>query len=708
MLRISVQSIDRDDLQHQLFRRYTLLFTVVSSLALWLALNHHPFSLPLLILWAAVVGCTYGIHRLADIYPTLMRRLFVAVINGSTIGAMLLWNATWVFGIGMLFAFIGIILLPRFGLAGAVGVLATAVLMSQAGLRDYPTELFIFFLLSVILAWLAVDTLYTALHWYRAMHNRADQLLQEARHQRSELKRTLKSLEVAYEAQQRIHAELINARKHAEETRRLKEQFAANISHELRTPLNIILGFSEVMHLSPEVYGANMAWSPTLRRDISQVYRSSSHLLNMIDDILDLSHFELSEFSMEVEPTSLTEFLLDTMGFVEDLFKDHPATLIHEIQPDLPVLAIDRTRIRQVILNLLNNAKRFTMAGWVRVEARLVEADVMISVTDTGIGIAEEDLPHIFDEFYQADYSISRKHGGAGLGLAVSKHFVQAHKGLIWVDSRPGEGAKFTFTLPVPQQVARAPMSVTRSGSLPAQHTAIPCIAVVETDSRIVDTVRRYLTGYDVIQASGDTHLKEILHTHHPEAVIYNAPQASTIPGSSSADLEVPYVICAMPSQAWVTGQAVILSFLAKPITSAKLLHELSRLPDLTDMLVIDDDRGFVQMIARIIEASPLTCTVQRAYTGQEGLALMRDGQPDVVLLDLVLPDIDGLDVLNTMQAEEQLRDIPVILLTARSDPSTMQNGRSSMITIHWPEMLFTWQVLRFLQQALPGVVRCG
>ena len=699
-----IQAYDRDNLQHQLFRHYTLLFFITTGLAIWLAINHDPFSLPLVIVWSVLCLVAYGLNRLAGVYPNLMCYLFVGAIYICLIAAMFIWDLVWILGAGMLFTFISIVLQPRVGLAGAVGVLIAAFWLATTGHRAYPVELFVLYILSAILAWLLVNTLYTALLWYRTMHNRADQLLQEARDQRSELKRTLQSLEAAYEVQQRIHAELISARRHADEARRAKERFAANISHELRTPLNIILGFSEIMHLSPEVYGAELVWPPTLRRDISQIYRSSSHLLSMIDDILDLSHIELSQFTMNLEPTEMSVFLLDTMNFVEDLFKDHPAFLEYVIEPNLPLLEIDRTRIRQVLLNLLNNAKRFTTEGSVRVEARLVEHDIMISVADTGPGIAAEDQSFLFNEFYQVDFSMSRKHGGAGLGLAVSKHFVQAHNGMIWVDSQIGMGAKFTFTLPVPRQTAHAESGVTRKGSPGPQVAIPPSIAIVEADGRVVDTVRRYLNTYSIVQVSDSAALPEAIHRNQPKAIIHTGLPDDWGRGETCPAL--PAVWCAIPGQSRLTGQSVILSSLAKPVASAKLLGELGQLPDLHRLLIIDDDRGFVQLIERMIQASPLKCRVLRAYTGEEGLAQMRLHRPDVVLLDLVLPDIDGFDWLESMQQDEAVRDTPVILLTARSGFDTMVGGDSDTILIRWPHELFSWEVLRFLQKALPGILQ--
>src|SRR5262249_19228822 len=184
-------------------------------------------------------------------------------------------------------------------------------------------------------SWLSAYTLFTAIHWYRAMQVRGQKLLEETRDHRAELSQTLKSLEVAYETQKHIQLELIWARKQAENSRRLKEQFAANISHELRTPLNLILGFSDMMYRSPEVYG-DMAWPPLLRRDVHEIYRSSQHLLALIDDILDLSRFEMTGFNLALEAVPLEPLLQETIEIARSLVRGRPVSLKLEVSPNLP------------------------------------------------------------------------------------------------------------------------------------------------------------------------------------------------------------------------------------------------------------------------------------------------------------------------------------------------------------------------------------
>ncbi|MBN1991298.1 MAG: response regulator, partial [Anaerolineae bacterium] len=552
----------------------------------------------------------------------------------------------------------------------------------------------------VVVAWLAVGTLYTALQWMWNTQQQADQLLNEVRDHRAELSRVLKSYELANTLLRRTQRELISARKQAEAARRLKEQFAANISHELRTPLNLIMGFSEVMYLSPQVYG-EMNWSPTLRRDVYHIYHGSRHLLGMIDDILDLSHFELTGFTLSKEATPLESLLWDTVEIAEDLFRDHPVQLKTEIAPDLPTLEIDRTRIRQVILNLLNNAQRFTQAGTVQLSAaRQTANEVVISVKDTGPGIPADNLPHIFDEFYQVDRSLHRNHAGAGLGLAISKHFVEAHGGHIWVESEEGKGSTFFFTLPVLSSYFHLPSARIKEAPEPQWPESHPCILVVDPDPAVSNLVRRHLGEYDVMQVKDVDRLSEAIMLHHPQVVVCN-----TLPGQQyqhcDIAMPVPFIECSLPSHAWMANNLAVEACLTKPITAQQLLPEFERLGSIENILIIDDDRDFIQLVKRMLAATGQTFQVNHAYDGEEGLTAIRAQQPDLVLLDLILPNMDGFQVLEQMHHEPGLTNIPVILLTASSlaeDPFTRPN---SQIVIHRSDGLYPAEVLSCLRAVM-------
>jgi signal transduction histidine kinase/CheY-like chemotaxis protein len=539
--------------------------------------------------------------------------------------------------------------------------------------------------------------------WIQNTQQKADQLLNEVRDHRAELSRTLKSAELVNALLFRTQRELITARKEAEDARMMKEQFAANISHELRTPLNLIMGFSEVMYLSPQVYGA-INWSSTLRRDVYHIYHNSRHLVAMIDDILDLSHFQMTDFSLTKEPTPLTTLLNDTTEIATELFRTPSVQLQTNIPPNLPTLTIDRTRIRQILLNLLNNAQRFTTEGVVEIKAHQLDDAVLIQVSDTGSGIPEEKVPYIFDEFYQIDSSLTRRHQGAGLGLAICKQFVEAHGGRIWVESKVGVGTTFFFTLP----------TTTSPYPLPAQsrHTAEPqgpenrpSLLVFDPDPAIPAFMKRYFEEYDIVPITHADQLHEAIMHHHPQLVVRNIPP-SQIETREALAVSVPVIDCSLPSHAWIAAELNIAAFLTKPISSERLLAEIACLDTVRNILIVDDDRGFIQLIQRLLAATGQNFVVSYAYDGEEGLAMMRAQRPDLVLLDMVIPGHgNGIQTREQMRQDPMLADIPIILLTATSPFANVFTQPNSKVVIQRADGLQPDEVLSCLR-ALVNVLK--
>jgi CheY-like chemotaxis protein/anti-sigma regulatory factor (Ser/Thr protein kinase) len=446
----------------------------------------------------------------------------------------------------------------------------------------------------------------------------------------------------------------------------MKEQFAANVSHELRTPLNLILGFSEVMCLSPEVYG-KMDWPPALRRDVYRIYQSSSHLLEMIDDILALSRFEMVGFTLDKRPTRLESLAREAIDIVTDLCHDRRVHLETQIAEDLPVLEVDQTRIRQVLLNLLSNAIRFTEEGTVRLAAERVNGAVQISVSDTGPGISDDDLPNLFQQFYQVDRSLTRKHAGTGLGLAISKAFVESHGGTIWVQSEVGAGSTFTFTLPIPGKHTGVSRLQEGRPLEPAQAATSSPLLVADPDPSVGALIDSHIEHHEVVQVDDSDRLREAVIHHHPRAIVLNVPPKQRAEHDDSWSASVPIIECSLPSQAWVAQDLQIAACLTKPITAAQLGNTLEALGHVRDVLVVDDDIGFCQLIERMLQASNRGLEVRRAYSGPDGLAALRSQRPDVLLLDLIMPDVDGFQVLKEIRDDPAIASVPVVVLTATS-----------------------------------------
>ncbi len=692
-----------EDLRRQLTIRLALLATAASALGAWSLLPVEPFPRTEFALVVAGLALGIVISLLAPNHPTLARHLLVWGFTGELMAAMWVVNVPWLPFWGLPLSFAAAMLIPggSLGAAGLIGALA--FWSTRIGARAYPLAgLWPALALGVALAWLVTRTLYTALQWAFTMQQRADQLLEIVRNRQAELSRALKSVELANIIQRRTQRELAEARRQAEEARRMKEQFAANISHELRTPLNLILGFSELMYLSPEIYG-DAPWPPTLRRDVYQIYRASRHLLEMIDDVLDLSRFEMVGFTLNKEPTAIEPLLRGVMEIAQDLFRGRPIRLSAEIEPDLPMLEVDRTRIRQVLLNLLNNAQRFTEAGAVRVAARRVGDEVVISVSDTGPGIPADQLARIFDEFYQVDRSLRRAHEGAGLGLAICKRFVEAHDGRIWAESEVGRGSTFSFALPIPDQylpVSRLHVERPVEAIWPQGR---PRVLVIDPDPAVATLIQRHIEDYDVIQADRMEQATGEVLLHHPRAIIRNVP-----PETSRAPIETPLptpvIECSLPSRQWVANELAVTACLTKPITAQQLLDEVERLGGARRILIVDDDRGLCQLIERMLAASGRGFETRHAFDGMEGLLTMRAWRPDLVLLDLSMPGMDGLEVLEEMRRDPALLGIPVALLTVTSYAEDVLAQRGSQLVVHSPGGLQLAEVLRCLR-ALIGVL---
>ncbi|NLF01256.1 MAG: response regulator [Anaerolineales bacterium] len=700
-LEVNGTEVNLQELRDQLLRRTVALVTGAGAGLAILSLpgtDFHPDRF-LGLCGVTVVGlCAYGLSKR---WPTLARHFLVWGLTVSLVIAMWWFGEPWMPLLGLLLPFLSAVIVSGGEFATASGVFAASVAFTLLGHRQYPLgALAAVLAIAAATAWLLVRTFYTALGWAWTMEQRADALLDEARDSRGQLSRALQSLEKTNWVLRRTQRELVLARQQADEARLMKEQFAANVSHELRTPLNLILGFSELMCVSPEVYG-KMRWPAALRRDVLQVYRSSRHLLAMINDILDLSHFEIVGFTLDRHPTPIEPLLQEVLAIVEDLFKDRHVRLQAEIEPALPVLEVDPLRLRQVLLNLLNNAARFTERGEVRLSARRMDGELVISVTDTGPGIPAEDLPHMFEEFYQVDRSLHRRHQGAGLGLSISRHFVEAHKGRIWVESQEGQGSTFAFALPIPGQgVPISQLSRDRTvEALPSGER--PAVLVVDPDQALATLVGRHLDQMEVVHWPDPESVQAGVALHHPRAVVYNVPPGALADRTLPAVAPAPLICCSLASQSWLTHELAATACLTKPITSDALFAEINRLGNVRDVLIVDDDQGFCHLVQRWLEASRRGLSVRRAYDGERGLEELHTQRPDLLLLDLMMPGMDGYEMMATIREDPDLADLPVVVLTATqvSEEALMRKGGSFLVQC--ADGLRTGEVLRCLRAVI-------
>ncbi len=452
------------------------------------------------------------------------------------------------------------------------------------------------------LVWLAhcvSRVLFRTLRWMQQGYFEARERARQLSEQSAKLALALKSLKQTSFALEQANEHLRIAVKYAEDARRSKQEFAANISHELRTPLNLIIGFSDVLLRASSTYKVRNL-PPGMLADINVIHRNANHLLNLVNDILDLSQMDVNHMTIVRQPMQVREFIESSLADFRELIHERGLTLTLDIAPDLPEVYADQTRIRQVLLNLVANALRFTRAGGITIRARLSkephtpddaktdelaaqtptsdrsshkEAFVVISVSDTGIGIAPEHLERIFEPFTQLDSSLGRQHGGTGLGLTISKQFVQLHGGKMWAESTPGAGSTFSFSLPLHIPTPDAPMLSTQHS---IHRRAVGTLAVIESASSVSRILEHRLEGIWITRASSLDELAVQQPDVQPEVFVINqpAPFIASLerPGIWPSEWRRgPIFYCDVPSPEMYLQTELVRCFLMKPAPQSQI-----------------------------------------------------------------------------------------------------------------------------------------
>ncbi len=557
---------------------------------------------------------------------------------------------------------------------------------------------------------LTVRNLYLTLYWAwdRAMAvQRNEEILLD---RQGELARALKALDVAYKQLEHLNYDLARAREMAEEAKRAKQQFATNISHELRTPLNVIMAFSEMMYLSPSSYG-NVSLPSPYRGDIREIYRSSKHLLKLTEDVLNLSKIESREMKIHPEPIKLHEVVTEAMGIIRPLTRGKNIELRVELPRDLPAVIVDRVRVGQVLLNLLNNARRFTEHGSITVRATLEPDHIKVTVADTGLGIPPAELYKVFKEFQQLDGSVSLHQEGSGLGLAISKRFIELHGGRIWAESEgiPGRGSRFHFTLPLQEPSA---IEVRPSEPLPAVRTPTGrgrTILLLDQDPSIAQIVEEGLEDCQVVAVENVSEVPRLIRETPVWAVVLNLAQQSQAwqqmleLREQLGSFSLPIILCSLVSPQHL-GQALgVKDYLIKPITREALLALLNRLGmNIRRILVIDDDPRMANLLTRLLQTDTGEYEIIRANNGQEGLSKLQEQLADLVLMDLSMPEMDGYTLLAQMQQDSCLRCVPVAVITAHtSSPEQERQLGGKSLFIANPVGFSNEEVLNYLRHIL-------
>ena len=496
---------------------------------------------------------------------------------------------------------------------------------------------------------------------------------QEARlaHHREHLEK-----EVAQRTAELVQAntDLQMAKDRAEASSRAKSSFLANMSHELRTPLNAILLYSEVIRNEAEDSGTR-----DVLADITQVETAGRHLLSLINDILDLAKIESGKMTLVSEPFAVREVLEGVLGTVANLAAQRGNTLTMACAPELTEMVGDATKVRQVLLNLLSNACKFTKDGKIHVEAGLAEALspgspwVSISVTDTGIGISQEQVERIFNEFIQGDDSTTRRFGGTGLGLTLSRKFCQVMGGEVRVKSAPGLGSTFTMFLPLEPSV-EPPRDVPAATAQPAPRGRL--VLLVDEDPFLLASLTRLLAkdGYQVQSARDGVQGLALARELRPAIIVLDVilPRLDgwEVLHALKADpalADIPVVLLTILEEAEKGLSLGAVDYLHKPLDREKLSRVLARhlAPQpASPVLVVEDDGPTREAMVRILQSSNLEALT--AGDGLEALACLGMCRPGVILLDLMMPTMDGFQFLLEKQKNPDWADIPLVVVTAR------------------------------------------
>jgi PAS domain S-box-containing protein len=491
------------------------------------------------------------------------------------------------------------------------------------------------------------------------------------------------------------NAQLVQVNQQLEDASRLKSQFLANMSHELRTPLNSIIGFTNLI-LTDET----QPLTSEQKEGLEIVLRNAKNLLSLINDILDLSKIEAGRMTISPEEFDIAAIVKDALMIVEPLVGNKPVRLLYEIDPSIPLLHSDSSRLKQIVLNLLSNAVKFTDEGHVKVTVRTVENNfISLDVEDTGAGIPAEYLELVFEEFRQLDGSSTRKHGGTGLGLAISRKLAHMLGGDLTVRSEVGKGSTFTLTLPIiyrasesgpgfgtekqpgvaesQQQNSKVNETTTESsnGQLSPFSSQSPLIVCVDDDSEVLLLLRNHLIseGFEFYGVRDSRYAIEAIRQYKPVLVTLDIMMPHKDGWQilqemkSDPDLKnIPVVIHTVVDNKALAISLGAESYLMKPVEPDRIISAVRNLTGTNggDILVVDDNDDFTNFLLNILEKSNFT--IYAARNGIEAMEFFSRKRPSLVFLDLLMPEMDGFEVVERMYEDDKLKEIPIVVLTAK------------------------------------------
>ncbi|WP_353571937.1 response regulator [Candidatus Albibeggiatoa sp. nov. BB20] len=489
----------------------------------------------------------------------------------------------------------------------------------------------------------------------------------------------------------RAEEALLKAKEAAEDSNRIKSQFIANMSHELRTPLNAILGYSEMLEEDIADFGHD-----DLVSDVRKINAAGKHLLGLINDVLDISKIEAGKMTLYAETFSIQDMVGDVVSTIQPLIQTRENSLSLKISDEIGNMHADLTKLRQMLFNLLSNAAKFTEKGHISfcVSRKIMpEQDwIEFKVTDEGIGMTAAQMQKLFQPFTQADASTTRRYGGTGLGLTISQRFAEMMGGKIDAESEYGHGSCFSIQLPAYVMTDQEPLinglNAPKRAKLPQQ--AGNTVLIIDDDAIVRELLQNYIKklGFEVITAENGHDGLELARKYQPHAITLDVMMPGMDGWMVLSELKsdpiltkIPVIMVSLVEDKSIGYSLGASEYLTKPVNRDELNRILRKYltndENLQKILVVEDDDVTRKLIETMLQK--IGWQVETSENGQLALESLLQSRPDLILSDLMMPEMDGFELITKLRKEPEWRQIPVVVLTAKDmtiEERNMLNNR--------------------------------